>query len=81
MDLRSRGYIPVGLALGYRYASTPDPVDGGRAGSDALLLNVSYTGRPDFSCGLDLQYERVPIPRFEEDARVFTLLASMWYYF
>jgi hypothetical protein len=81
LDLHARTQLPLGFALGYKHMTAPDPVDGDRAGIHSFLLNTSYTGRDDFTFGIDLQYERVPLLRFDEDASVFTLLASLWYYF
>lgn len=81
LDLYARTRLPLGFALGYKHVTVPDPVDGDIAGRHSFLLNTSYTGRPDFTFGLDFQYERVPMPGFDEDANVFSLLASLWYYF
>jgi len=81
LDLYARTEVPLGFALGYKYLTLPNPADPSEAGANLFLLNTSYTGRDDFACGIDFQYEKVPIPRFDEDANVFTVTASMWYYF
>lgn len=81
LDIRDRTGLPLGFVLGLRYDSLPDPSDGTRTNSQTALLNVSFTGRQDFSVGLDIRYERVPLARFDEDAHFFSGLISMWYYF
>lgn len=81
LDLARRTAFPVGLLGGYKYLSAQDPDGMELQGTHSTVLNVSYTGRPDFTFGVDLMYEVVPLRGFDEDAGVVTLMASIWYYF
>ena len=80
-DLHARSGVPVGFAVGCKRTSIADPVESSQGDSNAFLLNASYTGRRDFTFGLDITYYKVPMARLDEDANVFSALASMWYYF
>lgn len=81
LDLNKRTGHPVGLALGYKYSTVPEGGDDIVDNTQSALLGISYTGRPDFSIGLDLEFQRVPIKGIEEPTQFFTAVISMRYFF
>jgi hypothetical protein len=81
LDLARKTDLPIGLLGGYGYRSAQDPEGIALQGAHAAALNISYTGRRDFTFGVDLMYELIPTRGFQESADVFTVLTSIWYYF
>ncbi len=80
-DLTGKARTPIGLALGYKYTTVPA---GGDEIADAIhsfLIGLSYVGRPDFSIGVDLEFQRVPIQGIEDPAKFFTAMIAMDYFF
>ena len=81
LDLTGKAGTPIGLALGYKYTTVPE---GGNEIADhvhAFLVGLSYVGRPDFSIGIDLQFQRVPIKGIDDPAKFFTAMITMDYFF
>lgn len=80
-DLTEKARTPIGLALGYRYTTVPEGGDDIADNVHAFLVGLSYVGRPDFSIGIDLEFQRVPIKGIEDPAKFFTAMIAMDYFF
>ena len=80
-DLAKRTDAPVGLALGYKYTTIPEGGDEIAEGTHAVLVGLSYMGRPDFSIGLDLEFQKVPLKGLDDPAKFFTATISSQYFF
>jgi len=81
LDLAKRTSAPVGLALGYRYSTIPEGGDEIVDNIHSALLGIFYMGRPDFSIGLDLEFQRVPLKGLDDPAKFFTATISSQYFF
>jgi hypothetical protein len=81
LDFNKKTGHAVGLALGYKYTIIPDVADEIIEDFQAALIGISYTGRPDFSIGLDLEFQRLPVKGIEDPASFFTAVISMQYFF
>jgi hypothetical protein len=81
LDLTGKTGIPLGLSLGYKQATIPEGADDNQEKTQSMLLGLSYMGRPDFSIGLDLEFQRVPIRGVDDPARFFSASVSSQYYF
>ena len=80
-DLTEKARAPIGLALGYKYTTIPAGGDEIADNVNAFLIGLSYVGRPDFSIGIDLEFQRVPIQGIEDPAKFFTAMIAMDYFF
>ena len=81
LDFSKKTSHPVGLALGYKYTTIPDGADEIIDDIQSALIGISYTGRPDFSIGLDLEFQRLPVKGIEDPASFFSAIISMRYFF
>ena len=80
-DLTEKARTPIGLALGYKYTTVSEGGDDIADNVHAFLVGLSYVGRPDFSIGIDLEFQRVPIKGIENPAKFFTATIAMDYFF
>ncbi len=81
LDLAKRTGTPVGLALGYKHSTIPEGGDEIAEGAHSVLVGLSYMGRPDFSIGLDLEFQRVPLKGLDDPVKFFTATIASQYYF
>ncbi len=81
LDLTPKTGTPLGLALGYKYSTIPGGGDEIADNIQAVLVGFSYVGRPDFSIGVDLEFQRVPIKGLDTPAKFFTATIAMDYFF
>ncbi len=80
-DLAGVGWVPIGLAVGYRQDSFPE---GGADITDvvrAFLFRVGYTGREDLALGLNFTYSTFPSDQLEEKIKSMGLNLDIRYYF
>ncbi len=80
-DLAGVGWVPIGLAVGYRQDSFPE---GGADITDvvrAFLFRIGYTGREDLALGLNFTYSTFPSDQLEEKIKSMGLNLDIRYYF
>jgi hypothetical protein len=80
-DLAAVGWVPIGLAVGYRQDSFPE---GGADITDVVrgfLFRVGYTGRKDLALGLNFQYSTFPTDQLETKIKSTGLDFDIRYYF
>jgi len=80
-DLAGVGWVPIGLAVGYRQDSFPE---GGADITDvvrAFLFRVGYTAREDLALGLNFTYSTFPSDQLEEKIKSTGLNLDIRYYF
>jgi hypothetical protein len=80
-DLAGVGWVPIGLAVGYRQDSFPE---GGADITDVVrgfLFRVGYTGRKDLALGLNFQYSTFPTDQLETKIKSTGLDFDIRYYF
>lgn len=80
-DFNQRYSVPIGLVLGYKYNTVPEGGDDIVDAVQSALVNISYTGRPDFGLGFDMEFQRIPLKNFDEEPTFFSVVVSMQYFF
>ncbi len=79
-DLDARTSAPLYLALGYAYDSFADSRDP-EHGTHASVLQVAYSGREDFTIGLELSGQSFPVAWKDPNLESITARISMQYFF
>jgi hypothetical protein len=81
LDLNTRTVVPIGFVLGYRHTSYPegsgDLVE--RAGN--TTLKIAYTGRREFSLGLEGGYVSAPIVDTDKSLNYGSIAFNLQYFF
>ncbi len=81
IDFNERNGVPVGLVLGYKYNTIPEGGDDIVDAVQSALVNISYTGRPDFGLGFDIEFQRIPLKNFDDTPTFFSAVVTMQYFF
>ena len=80
-DLAGVGWVPIGLAVGYKQDSFPE---GGSDLTDVVrgfVFRIGYTGREDLALGLNLVYSTFPSDQLEEKIKSSGAIIDLRYYF
>jgi hypothetical protein len=80
-DLAGVGWVPIGLAVGYKQDSFPE---GGADLTDVVrgfVFRIGYTGREDLALGLNLVYSTFPSDQLEEKIKSSGAIIDLRYYF
>jgi hypothetical protein len=80
-DLTKQTDVPVGLAFGYKFYTIPDIGDDTGEVAHSGIVGIYYMGRPDFSLGLDIESQQVPLTYSDDPATFFVGVISMQYFF
>jgi hypothetical protein len=81
IDLKNTEDIPLGFVTGYRHSAAPEGGDDSFSDAQAVLFNISYTGRDDLNIGLDIQYQQLPMMGYDDRVEFLTGQISITYYF
>lgn len=80
-DLGTRTAAPIYLALGYVFDSFPESFGREDRGTHASLFQIAYSGRPDFSIGLEARGNSFPVSWKNSNLETLTTMVVMQYYF
>jgi hypothetical protein len=61
LNFRSTGGWPIGLTLGYLFSTFSDRSEVTRGNTQRAVIGVSYVGNEDFSIGVELVGQRLPL--------------------
>jgi hypothetical protein len=81
VDFGKLSSIPVGLAIGYDMDSFPEAADSRIEGIPTWTIQVAYTGRQDFSLGLEVANSKLEISDSESAFHSTVININMRYYF
>jgi len=81
MDLYPKTEVPIGMALSFVNTSIPESVLNETKSSTLGSLKIAYTGSPDFSLGLDINYQIFPVSYTEDKLKVIGAMINTRYYF
>jgi hypothetical protein len=80
-DLGAKTTVPIGIALGYNQDSFPE---GGADIAEVVrgaVVKLAYTGRSDFTIGLNFAYTGVPIRTIDQRIKSASTTFEMRYFF
>jgi hypothetical protein len=80
-NLHSQNGPPVGFVIGVQTRSNPMGTIGGHGTALTFFGRIGYTGSQEFSLGLDLGYELMPVRGLEERAGFISALIDTRLYF
>ena len=81
LDLNTRTKIPIGFVLGYRHSSYPEG-SGDLVESEGLTtFRIAYTGRREFSLGLETSYSSAPIVDSDITLKFGSISFNIQYFF
>jgi hypothetical protein len=80
-DLKPRTNIPLGFNLGFLYESYPEGSDDLVEDVRQVLFKIAYTGRREFSVGLEGIYMRAPLRADDNILSAWSGLITLRYYF
>jgi hypothetical protein len=80
-DLMPRVRVPLGTVLGFKHNTIPEGGEDIVGDSQSFLLNLSYTGRPDFSIGLDIEYHLITVKSLKDKVKYTSAVITMQYFF
>ncbi len=81
LDLNTRTILPIGFALGYRGTSYPEASGDLIERADLTNLRIAYTGRREFSLGLEWGYTQAPIINTDRKLKFGSLHFNIQYFF
>jgi hypothetical protein len=81
LDLKPGTNIPIGFNLGFDYSSYPEGSDDLVEDIREVLFKIAYTGRREFSVGLETVYMRAPLRLQDNMLSAFSGLLTLRYYF
>ena len=81
MDLNPETAVPIGFALSYFQESYFKGDERVSSIPRTVSLRTEYTGRPDFSLGIDIIYNWYRSERYKEGIQFLNYIFSMQYYF
>ncbi len=80
-NLFNTSSVPLGFLLGWTYSSFSEAASNVAEGINKWGLEVDWTGARDFSLGLQLSYNRVPLRDSDETINSWEGLINLRYYF
>ena len=80
-DLNPRTRIPLGFNLGFNYMSYPENADDLIEDIREVLFKIAYTGRREFSIGLEGSYLRAPMRLDDNTLSAWSGEIALRYYF
>lgn len=81
INVRERLHVPLGGVLGYYFNSFPDEPGGLTSALQRSYLRFAYTGREDFTVGIDLGFDSTKVRSTGQRISVRTTSISLRYYF
>ena len=78
LDLKARTRVPIGISLGYKWGA---PEDNPHTGLSGGVMGVWYTGKPNFTIGVETGWWQQPVLNSPEDASGVIALLTMRYWF
>jgi hypothetical protein len=81
LDLNTRTKLPIGFALGYRYTNYPESSGDLIESAGLTTLRIAYTGRREFSIGLEAGYTAAPVVDTEQSLKFGSLMFNIQYFF
>jgi hypothetical protein len=81
LDLITRTKVPLGFALGYRHTSYPESSGDLIERAGLTTFRIAYTGRREFSIGLESGYTVAPVVNSEESLKFGSLMFNIQYFF
>lgn len=81
LDLHSISSVPLGFVIGYRYGSEAHRSEQTSGGSHRATVGIAYMGREDFSVGLELLGESIPLPNEAQNVTAVIMGLRLRYYF
>lgn len=81
MDLYPKTKIPIGMALSVLNTSIPENVFNETKSSNSGSLKIAFTGSPDFSLGVNINYQVFPVSYTEDKLNVIGAIINTRYYF
>lgn len=81
LDLSARTRIPIGFLLGYTHTSYPESSGDIVENIGVTTFRIAYTGRREFSIGLEFGYARAPLIATEKTLNYGSMLINLQYYF
>ena len=81
LDLNTKTGVPVGFSLGYRHTSYPEASGDLIERVGLTSLRVAYTGRREFSLGLEFGYSSAPIVDSEDKLKFASVAFNLHYFF
>lgn len=79
-DLNTKNQFPVALGAGFRIVSNSPTLEYTKRLTQYYMLQLAYTGRKDFSLGLESLYTRIPV-NFRDLTINLTSFAFNWAYY
>ena len=81
VDFGAMGWWPIGLVGGFDYDSFPEVDNRFAEGLYAITFQTAYTGRPDFSIGLEITYSRIEQSDLTDEFGSTLIALNSRYYF
>lgn len=81
LDLNARTKIPIGFVFGYKHTSYPETSGDIVENSGVTTFRIAYTGRREFSIGLEFGYARAPLIKKEKTLNYGSMFINLQYYF
>ena len=81
LDLNTRTKLPIGFALGYRHTSYPEASGDLIERAGLTTFRIAYTGRREFSIGLETGYTVAPIVDTDKTLNFGSLVFNIQYFF
>jgi hypothetical protein len=81
IDLKPGTNIPIGFNLGFQYESYPEGSDDLIKDVRQVLFKIAYTGRREFSVGLEGNHSRAPLRVGDNILSAWSGLITLRYYF
>jgi len=81
LDLNARTKIPIGFVLGYRHTSYPESTGDLIERAGLTTFRIAYTGRREFSLGLEFGYSSAPIVDSDNSLKFGTAAFNIQYFF
>lgn len=81
LDLSTRTIVPIGFALGYKHTSYPESSGDLVERLGLTSFKISYTGRREFSLGLEFSFSSAPIVESDKALKFGTAAFNIQYFF
>lgn len=81
VDFKHMNFLPIGVLLGYDYDSFPEGSNAVVQGIYTITVGVAYTGRDDFSIGLEYGSSKVSQKDYPDDFGAQRFALTSRYYF
>ena len=81
IDLLARSKVPIGFVVGYYMSTFPETGDSSSNRTDMFSVRVNFTGRDDFSVGIESTNSRTKVPSVSGTINSTLTSLQLQYYF